>query len=118
MLMGHANLLKVKMPPKFIRVAFIRVSYIPREAADRNSGLWTRMILNAEYLPPMSLTGNNLKELLERLHTSNKKEKEIYPKLLNGLKQIRAFLEVAEGHFVVNGIMIASLIIMLRLRRH
>lgn len=88
------------------------------EDVNRNSGLWTRTILNADYLPPMSLTGNNLKELLERLLMSSKKEKETYPKLLNGLKQIRAFLEVAEGHFIVNGILIASLVIMLRLRRH
>lgn len=95
----------------------MRVSYVPREDADKNAGLWTRKILNAEYLPPMSLAGNDLKELLEKLYTSSKNERETYPKLLHALKQTRAFFEVAEGHFVVNSILIASVIIMLRLRR-
>lgn len=118
MLMGHENLLKVKMPPKFIRVAFMRVSYVPREDAAKNAGLWTRKILNTEYLPPMNLFGKNLKDLLEKLHPTIKKEKETYPKLLEALKQTRVFLEAANGHLVVNGILIASLLIMMRLRRH
>lgn len=116
-LMGHENLLKVKMPPKFIRVAFMRVSYVPREDANKNAGLWNRKILNVEYLPPMSLTSKELNELLKALNASPKKEKEAYPKLLETLKQTRAFFEVTDGHLVCNGILIASLVIMLRLRR-
>lgn len=117
-LLGHENLVKVTIPPKFVRVAFMRVSFIPREDSDKNAGLWTRKILNAEYLPPMSLSGSVLKDLLKKLQPTIKKEKEAYPKLLNILKQIRIFLEAADGHLVVNGILIASLMIMMRLRRH
>lgn len=118
MLLGHENLLKVKMPPKFIRVAFMRVSYVPREDADKNAGLWTRKILNAEFLPPMSLTSDALKVLLDKLNISNKKEKETYPKLLDSLRQTRVFLEAVDGHLVVNGIVIASLMVMMRMRRN
>lgn len=118
MLLGHENLLKVTMPPKHIRIAFMRVSYVPREDAGKNAGLWTRKVLNAEYLPPMSLTGEPLAELVKKLNISKNKEKEAYPKLLNFLKQARLIFEAADGHLVVNGILIASLVIMLRLRRH
>lgn len=118
MLLSNENLVKVNMPPKFVRVAFIKVSYVPREDAVKNAGLWTRKILNAEYLPPMSLSGDILKDLLEKLQPSFKNEKESYPGLLKFLRQTRAFLEAADGHLVVNSIMIASLFIMMRLRRH
>lgn len=117
MLLGHENILKLKTPPTFVRVAFMRVSYVPREDSDKNAGLWTRKILNASYLPPMSLTGKELTELIKKLNFPTQKEKETYPKLLSGLRQIRLFLEAADGHLMVNGIIIASLIIMFRLRR-
>lgn len=118
MLLGHENLLKVKMPPKYIRVAFMRVSYVARKDADKNSGLWTRKILNAEFLPPMSLTSESLKVLLEKLNISKKRDKEAFPKLLDGLRQTRIFLEAVDGHLVVNGIVIASLLVMMRIRRN
>lgn len=118
MLLGHENLMKVRMPPKFVRLAFMRVSYVPREDAGKNAGLWTRKVLNAEYLPPMSLTSSELTDLLQKLNISGKKEKEAYPKLLEYLKQMRVFLEAADGHLVVNGILLASLMIMMRLRRN
>lgn len=118
MLLGHENLMKVTMPPTFVRLAFMRVSYVPREDADKNAGLWTRKVLNAEYLPPMSLTGEPLNEMLKKLNLSTKREKESYPKLLDTLRSTRVFLEAAEGHLVLNGVLIASLIIMMRLRRY
>lgn len=117
-LLSHENLLKVRMPPKNIRLAFMRVSYVPREDADMNAGLWKREILNAEYLPPMSLNSENLKALLKKLNVTSKKEKESYPKMLEILKDIRAFLESVESHLIVNGILVASLLIMMRLRRY
>ncbi|CRL02212.1 CLUMA_CG015063, isoform A [Clunio marinus] len=117
-LLGHENLLKMKMPPKHIRVIFMKVSYVPREDADKNNGLWMRKILNAEYLPPMSITSNELDELVNKLRIPKKKEKETYPKLLNFLKQTRMFLEVADGHFLVNGIILASFLIMFRLKKY
>lgn len=117
MLLAHENLLKVKMPPKFVRLAFMKVSYVPREDADKNAGLWTRKILNAEYLPPMSLTSPELKTILDQLDLPTKREKETFPKLLETLKSIRVFTEVADGHLIVNGVIIAALIIMLRFRR-
>lgn len=118
MLLGHENLLKVKMPPKFVRLAFMNVSYVPRQDANKNAGLWTRKILNAEYLPPMSLTSPELKAMIDEMKLPTKKEKETYPKLLETLKSIRVFLEAADGHFIVNGIVIACLLIMMRLRRY
>jgi hypothetical protein len=118
MLLGHENLMKVRMPPKFVRVAFVRVSYVPREDVNKNAGLWTRKILNAEYIPPMSLTDPKLADMLKNLNISKKKEKETYPKLLETLKQTRIFLEAADGHFVVNGVFMASVMIMLRLRKY
>lgn len=118
MLLGHENLMKVKMPPKFIRVAFMRVSYVPRADSDKNVGLWTRKILNAEFLPPMSLTSDALKALLDKLNVSAKREKEAYPKILDGLRQTRVFLEAVDGHLVVNGVFIAALLVMMRMRRN
>jgi hypothetical protein len=116
MLLGHENLLKVKMPPKFVRLAFIKVSYVPYEDAGKNAGLWTRKILNADYLPPMSISSPELKAMLDKLNLPKKKEKENFPKLLEYLKGIRSFFEAADGHLVVNGIVIACLLIMFRLR--
>lgn len=118
MLMGHENLMKMMMPPKFIRIAFMRVSYVPREDSDKNAGLWTRKVLNTEYLPPMSLTSTELADLIKKLNISSKKEKEAYPKLLEFLKQTRLFFEATDGHLVVNGVLVASLMIMMRLRRY
>jgi hypothetical protein len=115
--LGHENLLKLKMPPKFVRLAFMKVSYVPREDSNKNAGLWTRKILNAEYLPPMSLSSPELKAMLEKLDVPTINEKENYPQVLETLKSIRVFIEAADGHFIVNGIIIACLIIMLRFRR-
>lgn len=117
-LLGRENLLKMKVPPKFVRVAFMRVSYVPREDINKNTGAYTRKILNAEYLPPMSLTSPELTDLLKNIKYPSKKEKEAYPKLLNALQQIRLFVEAFDGHLLVNGILVASFMIMLRLRRY
>lgn len=116
MLLSHENLLKVKMPPKFIRLAFMKVSYVPREDANKNAGLWTRKILNADYLPPLSISSPELNAMLDKLDLPKKKETENFPKLLEYLKGIRSFFEAADGHLVVNGIIFASLLIMFRLR--
>lgn len=117
MLLGHQNILKLKLPPTHVRIAFMRVSYVPREDSDKNAGLWTRKILNSSYLPPLTLTSNELDQLVKKAIPTMKKEKEAYPKLLEVLKNIRLFFEVADGHLVVNSILIASLVIMLRLKR-
>lgn len=116
LLLGNENLMKIKGPPKFVRLAFLRVSYVPREDANKNAGLWSRKILNANYIPAMSLASSEFTELMKKLDLSSKREKETYPKLLEILKSIRMFLEAADGHLVVNGILIAALVIMLRLR--
>jgi Lipase maturation factor len=118
MLLGHQNLMKVTMPPKFVRVAFLKVSYVPREDSDKNAGLWTRKVLNAEYLPPFNLTSPELADLIKKLKISSKKEKEAYPQLLEFLKQTRLFFEIGDGHMIVNGVVLASLMITLRLRRY
>jgi hypothetical protein len=117
-LLGRENLLKMKVPPKFVRIAFMRVSYVPREDINKNGGAYTRKIINAEYLPPMSLTSPELNDLLKNIKYPSKKEKEAYPKLLNALQQIRLFVEAFDGHLLVNGILVASFMIMLRLRRY
>lgn len=117
LLLGHQNILKLKLPPTHVRIAFMRVSYVPREDSDKNAGLWTRKILNSSYLPPLSLTSNELDKLVKKAMPIMKKEKEAYPKLLELLRNIRLFFEVADAHLVVNSIVIASLVIMLRLKR-
>lgn len=117
-LLGRENLSKMKMPPKFIRVLFMRVSYVPYENVNNNAGLYTRKILNTEYLPPMSLTSQELNDLIKNLNIPTKKEKEAYPKILETLKQFRAFTDSFDGHLLVNGILVASFMIMMRLRRY
>lgn len=117
-LLGRENLMKMKRPPKNIRVTFMRVNYIPREDVDKDAGLYTRKILNNEYLPPLNLNSKELTDLLKNIKYSLKKDKEKYPKLLEALKQIRAFVEAFDGHVLVNTFLIASLMIMVRLRRY
>lgn len=117
MLLGRENLLTVKYPPKYIRLAFMRVSYTPRQDVA-NAPMWEREILNSEYLPPMNLGSEQLKTLLKGLNVSTKREKESYPKLLETLKQSRILLDSAEPHIIVNGIIIAAMLIMIRLRRY
>ncbi|XP_070496051.1 lipase maturation factor 2-like [Chironomus tepperi] len=116
-LLGRENLSKMKMPPKFIRVAFMRVSYVPNDDSKKNAGLYTRKILNTEYIPPMSLTSQELTDLIKNLKIPKKKEKETYPKVLETLKQLRIFVDAFDGHLLVNGILVASFMIMMRLRR-
>lgn len=117
MLLGHQNILKLKLPPTHVRIAFMRVSYVPKEESDSAPGLWTRKILNNTYLPPMTLTSGELDKLVTKVIPKMKIEKEGFPKLLEVLKNIRLFFEVADGHLVVNSIIIASLVIMLRFKR-
>lgn len=117
-LLSRDNLMKMKKPPTFVRVTFMRVSYVPREDVDKNAGLYTRKILNNEYLPAMSLTSQELNDLLKNIKYSTKKEKEAYPKILEVLKQIRAFVEAFDAHVLVNSVLIASIMIMIRLRRY
>lgn len=119
-LLGRENLLKMKVPPKFVRVTFMRVSYVPRQDIAKNAGAYMRKVINAEYLPPMSLTTTELNDLLKNIKFPSKKEKEaVYlRKLLYALQQIRLFVEAFDGHFLVNGILVASLMIILRLRRY
>lgn len=116
-LLGRENLTKMKVPPKFIRVLFMRVSYVPNEGSKKNAGLYSRKILNAEYMPPMSLTSQELNEMIKSLKIPTKKEKETYPKLLETLKQLRVFTDAFDGHLLVNGFLVASFMIMMRLRR-
>jgi hypothetical protein len=113
-LLGRENLSKMNTPPKFIRVLFLRVSYVPREDADKSPSLYTRKILNTEYLPAVSLSSQELNDLVKKLKISTKKEKETYPKLLNGLRQLRVFVEAFDGHIFVNSVLVASFMIMLR----
>ncbi len=117
-LLGRENLLKIRSPPKYIRVAFMKVSFVPREDINKNAGAYTRKILNAEYLPPLNLNSPELKDLLKNIKYPTKKEKQAYPKLLEILAQIRQFVEAFDGHMLVNGIVVASFLIMLRLRRY
>ena len=117
LLLSHQNLAKVRMPPNFVRLGFLRVSYDPKKNAA-NNGLWQRQILNADYLPPMNLSSEKLKALLKSLNIMDKKEKEAYPKLLETLKQIRFYFEATDPHIVINGIIVASLLIMMRLRKY
>lgn len=117
-LLGRENLMKMKKPPNFVRVAFMRVSFVPREDVDKNAGLYTRKILNNEYIPPMSLTSQELNDLLKNIKYSTKKEKDAYPQLIDALRAIRVFVEAFDGHVIVNSVLIASLMIMIRLRRY
>jgi Lipase maturation factor len=117
-LLGQENLMKMKMPPKFVRIALMRVSYVPRTDSDKNAGFYTRKIMNKDYLPPMSLSSQELNDLIKKLNIPTKKEKEAFPQLISALKNARLFTEAADGHMIVNGILVASLVIMLRLRRY
>lgn len=116
-LLSRENLMNVRMPPKFVRAVFMKVAYVPRADVDKNAGLWKRKILSAEYIPPMSLTSTELDDLLKKLKISTRNEKESYPALLNVLKQSRMFVEAVDGHLLVNGILLASFIIMMRFSR-
>lgn len=116
-MLGRDNLGKIKMPPKFIRVLFLRIGYVPREDVDKSAGLYSRKILNTEYLPAVSLSSQELNDLIKNLKLSTKKEKETYLKLLNTLKQLRVFVEAFDGHIFVNGFLVATFMIMLRFMR-
>jgi hypothetical protein len=116
-LLGRENLGKMKMPPKFIRVVFLKVAYVPLEDAGKSASLYTRKILNTEYLPAVSLSSKELTDLIKNLKLSTKKEKETYPKLLNALRQLRVFVEAFDGHIFVNSVLAASFVIMLRFMR-
>jgi hypothetical protein len=116
-LLGRENLKKMKRPPNFVRVVFMRVSYVPREDADKDAGLYTRKILNTEYLPAVSLTSKELSDLVKNIKYPVKKEKEAYPSLLEVLQQMRNFTEAFDGHTLVNSILVAAFMLMFRLRR-
>ncbi|KAG5681137.1 hypothetical protein PVAND_010597 [Polypedilum vanderplanki] len=116
-LLGRENLGKMKMPPKFIRVVFLKVAYVARNEIEKNPNLFTRKILNTEYLPAVSLSSQELNDLIKNLKLSQKKEKETYPKLLNALRQMRVFVEALDGHIFVNSVLAASFMIMFRFMR-
>jgi hypothetical protein len=117
MLLSRDNLGKVTKPPKFVRCAFIKASYVPRNDVEKNEGLWTRKILNENYIPPMSLNGKEFKDMMEKLKLPVKKEAEGYPKILEFLQQTRVVFQSADAHLVVIGILVAATLILFRIRR-
>lgn len=117
-LLSQQNLLKVTKPPKFVRLTFVKVSYVPRADVElKNDGFWTRKILNENYIPPMSLTSNEFKDMMERVKVPVFKEKEGYPKLLEFLQQTRVVFQSADAHLVILGFIVASSLILFRIRR-
>lgn len=117
LLLSHENLEKVTRPPKFVRAAFVKLSYVPLADAQKPEGLWTRKILNVDYIPPMQLGSEEFEDLLSKMNAPKTVEKESYSQLLDFLKQSRAMFESADGHVVVLGILVASLLVAFRIRR-
>lgn len=115
-LLSRENVKTVLKPPKFVRLAFVRLSYAPlREVSYvEKSDFWIRKVLNADYIPPMKKDNAELKELVETLNASLPKKKETvsYPKLLEILKKIRNMFDSAvDGHIVVIGFLVTCLIL-------
>jgi len=118
MLLSRENLMAVRMPPRFVRVTFMKVSYVPREDVSKNKGLWTRTILNKDYMPPLGINSQELADILKKLKIPGKKETDAFPQLVEFLKSTRLFFEAVDGHFLVNGVLVAAFMIMFRARRH
>lgn len=116
-LLSQRNLEKVTKPPTFVRAAFVKLSYVPLADARKPEGLWTRKILNVDYIPPMSLDSEEFQDLLSKMNSPKSVEKETYPQLLELLQQARAMIESADGHVIVIGVLVASMLISFRIRR-
>lgn len=115
LLMFHkSNLHKLSMPPTYVRAVFMRLNYIPKKSAVANSGLWKQKILSEDYLPAMNLKSVELNDLVKKLKISSAKEKVNYPKLQSSLTSLRVYTEGIDGHLLICGFMLASMMILLR----
>lgn len=106
------NNLLIKGAPKHVRILFYRMKYLPKGSAIEN-GLYSREML-AEYLPPVSTTSQELKDLIAASKIIYKKEKIEYPALHKYLKFIRSSIEVnLVGHIFVSSVLFAAFIIVI-----
>jgi hypothetical protein len=106
------NNLQIKAAPKFVRILFYRLKYLPKGSSIEN-GMYSRENLS-EYLPPMASTSQELKDLVAASKITFKKEKIEYPALNNYLKLIRSYIERnLIGHIFIYSVFVAALIIII-----
>lgn len=113
-LFNKSNLYKITTPPTYVRAVFMRLNYIPKKSAVYRWGLWKHKILSEDYLPAMNLKSVELNDLVKKLKITSVKEKVNYPKLQSILTSIRGQVEGIDGHLLICGIMIASMMILIR----
>lgn len=107
---------KVKLMPKFVRSIFYRLKYIPKTGSIGQSGMFTRQNLS-EYLPPLSLTSQELSDLLTKANIKSNREKVTFKQLHKFLNAIRTQFETVDGHLSVLSVIITAFFIIIVRRK-
>lgn len=104
------NLQKVKIMPKFVRTNFYRLKYIPKTGDMSKTGMFARENLS-EYLKPMTISSQELSDLLTKANIKSNREKVTFKSLHTFLNTIRTYTENLAGHVFVISVLVAAFLV-------